>query len=168
MSNTSDGMGRAETRLMRFAAALNAIVVSVWVGSQIAIGYIAAPVLFAQLTDRMLAGNLAGAMFSVMTWVGLGCGAYLLLYQFVTHGVAVRHSVAFRLVVMMLAVTLIGHFGIGPLLAQLKAAALPLPVMETPLRDRFAFWHGVSSLLYLLQTLLGVALLVRQGRGRPA
>lgn len=159
-------MHRAETRLMRLTAALYAIVISVWVGGQAAIGYIAAPVLFSQLTDRMLAGNLAGAMFSVMAVVGLGCGAYLLLYLAMTQGAAVRRSAAFWLVVSMVAVTLAGHFGIGPILAQLKAAALPQPVMESALRERFAFWHGVSSLLYLLQTLLGLLLVVRQGYGR--
>lgn len=159
-------MRRAETRLMRLAAALHAIVISVWVGGQAAIGYIAAPMLFSQLTDRMLAGNLAGAMFSVMAWVGLGCGAYLLLYLALTQGVAVRRSPAFWLVVTMVAVTLAGHFGIGPILAQLKAEALPQPVMESALRERFALWHGASSLLYLLQTLLGMALVVQQSHGR--
>lgn len=160
-------MRRAETRLMRLAAALHAIVISVWVGGQVAIGYIAAPMLFSQLTDRMLAGNLAGAMFSVMAWVGLGCGAYLLLYLALTQGVAVRRSPAFWLVVTMVAaVTLAGHFGIGPILAQLKAEALPQPVMESALRERFALWHGASSLLYLLQTLLGMALVVQQSHGR--
>lgn len=161
-------MNHAATRPRRLFSALHAVVVSVWVGGQAAIGYIAAPVLFSQLTDRMLAGNLAGAMFSVMAWVGLGCGAYLLLYLIMTQGAAVRRSPAFWLVVMMVAVTLAGHFGIGPILAQLKLAALPLPVMETPLRDRFAFWHGASSLLYLLQTLLGMVLVVRQDRDRKS
>jgi hypothetical protein len=49
---------------------------------------------------------------------------------------------------------------------QLKADALPRQVMESALRDRFATWHGVSSILYLLQSLLGVALVVQQERGR--
>ena len=51
-----------------------------------------------------------------------------------------------------------GHFGVQPILAQLKADALPRQVMESALRDRFATWHGVSSALYLVQTLLGIAL----------
>ncbi len=68
----------------------------------------------------------------------------------------------------MLAATLLSHFGIQPLMAELKLEALPKPVMESALRDRFALWHGVSSGFYLLQTLLGVALVVLQGRGRKA
>jgi len=72
----------------------------------------------------------------------------------------------FWIVLIMLGLTLAGHFGIQPILAQLKADALPRQVMESALRDRFATWHGVSSILYLLQSLLGVALVVQQERGR--
>ena len=39
------------------------ILLTLWVGSLWAIGYIAAPTLFATLEDRALAGTLAGAMF---------------------------------------------------------------------------------------------------------
>lgn len=151
---------------MRLASALYGIVIAVWVGGQIAIGYIAAPVLFSQLADRMLAGNLAGMMFSVTAWAGLGCGAYLLLYLVMTWGASVLRSAEFRIVVLMIVLTLAGHFGIQPILAQLKTEALPQPVMESLLRDRFALWHGVSSALYLFQTLSGIALVLMQGRGK--
>jgi hypothetical protein len=33
------------------------------------------------------------------------------------------------------------------------------------LRDRFATWHGVSSILYLVQSVLGLWLVVWSGRG---
>jgi hypothetical protein len=66
----------------------------------------------------------------------------------------------------MLALAAAGHFGVQPVLAQLKADALPRQVMESALRDRFATWHGVSSALYLVQTLLGIALLILQERGK--
>ena len=49
------------------------------------------------------------------------------------------------------------QFGIQPLLAQLKADALPREVMASVLRDRFATWHGISSILYLMQSGLGGA-----------
>ena len=57
------------------------------------------------------------------------------------------------------------RFGIQPLLAQLKADALPREVMESVLRSRFATWHGVSSILYLVQSLLGLVLVIGRGRG---
>jgi hypothetical protein len=75
-------------------------------------------------------------------------------------------SGVFWIVLLMLALTAAGHFGVQPLLAQLKADALPRQVMESALRDRFSEWHGVSRVLYLLQSLLGIALVVVQDRGR--
>jgi hypothetical protein len=151
---------------MKFANALYSIVIAIWLGSLVGIGYIAAPVLFSQLADRTLAGNLAGALFSVEAWLGMACGAYLLLYLAITHGVRSLRCGVFWLVLPMLAATLLGHFGIQPLMAQMKLAALPRPVMESALHSQFALWHGVSSGLYLLQSLLGVALVVLQDRGK--
>ncbi len=151
---------------MRFWGALYSLSITAWVGGMLAIGYLAAPILFAQLSDRTLAGNLAGAMFTAVAWVGMACGAYLLMYLLATKGWRAIKVGVFWIVLTMLLLTLAGHFGIQPVLAQLKADALPRQVMESALRDRFATWHGVSSVLYLLQSLLGVALVVRQERGR--
>ena len=75
-------------------------------------------------------------------------------------------SWAFRLVVGMLVLTLAVHFGIQPILAQLKADALPLSVMESAVKSRFVAWHGAATGLYVLQSLLGAALVLLQGRGR--
>lgn len=151
---------------MRFWGALYSLGISIWVGGLLAIGYLAAPILFAQLSDRTLAGNLAGAMFSAVAWVGIACGTYLLVFLLATKGWRAVKVGVFWIVLIMLGLTLAGHFGIQPILAQLKADALPRQVMESALRDRFATWHGVSSILYLLQSLLGVALVVQQERGR--
>jgi MFS family permease len=151
---------------MRFFSALYGIVIAIWLGSLVGIGYIAAPVLFSQLADRTLAGNLAGAMFSAEAWLGMVCGAYLLLYLAITHGARSLRCSVFWIALLMLAVTLLSHFGIQPLMAELKLEALPKPVMESALRGRFALWHGVSLGLDLLQPLLGIALVVLQGRGK--
>lgn len=151
---------------MRFAESLYSIVIATWVGGMLAIGYLAAPVLFSQLSDRALAGNLAGAMFNVAAWVGFACGGYLLLFFIARKGWRCLRAGIFWIVVAMLAITAAGHFGIQPLLAQLKADALPRQVMESALRSRFATWHGISSGLYLLESLLGLWLVVIQDRGR--
>ena len=71
-------------------------------------------------------------------------------------------GLSWRLIVppllLMLALTAVSQFGLQPWLAQLKAQALPREVMESVLRDRFATWHGISSILYLLQSVLGLLL----------
>ena len=149
-----------------FLSALYNIAVALWVGGLFATGYLAAPVLCSQIADRSLAGAVAGAMFSVMAWVGLACGTYLLLYVLAGKGWRAVQSGVFWIVLLMLALTVAGHFGVQPILAQLKADALPRQVMESALRDRFSTWHGVSSALYLVQSLLGIALVVLQERGK--
>jgi hypothetical protein len=65
------------------------------------------------------------------------------------------------LVCLMLLLTLLGQFGMQPLLAELKSMALPQYVMDSPYADRFRFWHGVSSMVFLVQSLLGVVLLLK-------
>jgi len=151
--------------MRRFADALDTIALTLWVGGLWAIGYGVAPTIFSTLADRHLAGVLAGKLFALIGWVGLICAAYLLLSMlFRLGGGALRRGV-FWLLLLMLALTAVSQFGLQPWLAQLKAEALPREVMESVLRDRFATWHGVSSILYLVQSLLGVLLVVGSGRG---
>ena len=50
---------------------LENLLLAVWGGTLIGIGYIAAPILFKALDDRALAGNLAGQMFHIIMLEGL-------------------------------------------------------------------------------------------------
>jgi hypothetical protein len=78
---------------------------------------------------------------------------------------ALRSGV-FWLVLAMLLLALVGHFGIHPILAQLKAEAWPHSVMESAVKGRFTAWHGAAGGFYVLQCLLGAALALLQGRER--
>jgi len=139
--------------------------ITLWVGGLWAIGYMAAPVLFASLGDRHLAGMVAGKLFALIAWVGLGCAVYLLVFLVVRWRGGIFGRSAFWLVLLMTLLAAVSLFGIQPLMAQLKADALPREVMESVLRDRFATWHGVSSILYLMQSLLGLWLVILANRG---
>lgn len=151
--------------MRRVPEALYLIAITLWVGGLWAIGYIAAPVLFASLGDRQLAGMVAGKLFALIGWLGLGSAAYLLAFIMIRSGAGFFKSANFWLVLLMGLLTAASQFGIQPLMAQLKADALPREVMESVLRDRFAAWHGISSILYLVQSLLGLWLVVWSGRG---
>ncbi|GAB4177984.1 MAG: DUF4149 domain-containing protein [Rhodocyclaceae bacterium] len=151
--------------MRRISEALYAIAIALWVGGLWAIGYLAAPALFRALSDRALAGDLAGRLFALIAWVGIVCAVYLILFLITRKGWRAFACAPFWLVVAMLAMTLAGQFGIQPLLAQLKADAFPREVMESVLRSRFAVWHGVASVLYLVESVAGLALVVLQGRG---
>ena len=150
----------------KFSESLYSIAITLWVGALWVIGGIAAPTLFYRIADRILAGNLAGQMFTLGAWTGMACAAYLLLFLIVRRGLGVWKSGVFWLALLMLALTLAGHFGIGPILAQLRVDALPRQIMESTLRDRFAAWHGISSGLYLIESLLGLWLVLWQDRGK--
>ena len=145
--------------------ALYLIAITIWVGGLWAIGYIAAPVLFIHLGDRQIAGMVAGKLFAIIGWVGIGSAAYLLIFLLSRWGGRFLKCSVFWLVVLMLLMSVVSQFGIQPLMAQLKSDALPREVMESVLRDRFATRHGISSILYLMQSMLGLWLVVWSNRG---
>lgn len=146
--------------MSRVADRLAVVLVTLWVGGMWTIGYLVAPTLFGTLADRAAAGLVAGRLFSLIGWLGLGCGSYVLLLIAVRQQGRSIRNVVFWMVAAMLLLIAVGQFGIQPLMAELKASALPADVMDSPLRDRFATWHGVSSVLYLLQSLLGLGVVL--------
>ena len=142
------------------AESLQEIAVTLWVGGLWITGYMVAPVLFASLADRMLAGMLAGKMFAVISYIGMVCGSYLLVYRITRLGGSALKEGFFWAVLAMLLLTLAAHFGIQPIIEHLKEAALPRDVMQSVFKDRFRAWHGISSILYLIQSLLGLFLVL--------
>lgn len=152
--------------MRRFWDGLAGTLLVLWVGGMWAVGYVAAPVLFSKLSDKLLAGALAGRLFEVMAWIGIVAAAYLLIYRVARDGAAVLKTLFFWILIAMLVLTLIGQFGIQPILQGLKDQAMPRAVMESVFADRFRHWHGVSSILYLLQSGLGLLLVWRAGLAR--
>jgi len=148
----------------RIAEALHAVAVTLWVGGLWAVGLLVAPMLFHHLADRALAGDLAGRLFAAMAYVGLGCGAYLLLYRLLRFGGAALRQGFLWVTLLMLLLVAAGQFGIQPILASLKEQAMPEQVMESVFRARFSAWHGVASVLYLIESALGLALVLLQAR----
>lgn len=134
---------------------------ALWVGGAWAVGYLAAPVLFYNLDDKMLAGQLAGEMFKWMAYFGMVAAGYLLIFRLNRFGGAAFKQAFFWIALLMLLIVLAGRFGIQPIMEQLKDQALGQDVMQSLVRDRFQAWHGVSSVLYLIQSLLGLALLAK-------
>ncbi len=152
---------------MKFIAdTLQSIAVTLWVGGLWAIGLIVAPLLFHTLTDRAQAGMLAGVLFTTIAYIGLGCGAYLLLFRLARCGGQVFRQLFFWSALLMMGLAAAGQFGVQPIMSSLKQQALPSEAMHSIFRDRFAAWHGVSSLLYLIECALGLVMVVQHGRGR--
>jgi len=133
---------------LQLVAALERILLTVWVGSLWVTGFMVAPVLFASLEDRALAGTLAGALFGLTAWLGLGCGVALLILSRLRAG---RGGWRLWVTIVMLVLVAAGHFGLAPMIAELRAAGL----VDTP---RFGRLHGLASLLFLVNALLGLGL----------
>jgi ABC-type transport system involved in multi-copper enzyme maturation permease subunit len=123
------------------------------------IGYIVTPTLFAMLDDRMLAGHIAGKLFSVIAYIGSIAAIYLLGFMVVRQRRAVLCSVLFWVVAVMLVCVAMGVI-LQMEMAALKAGLGSMDVMESAQRGRFAMLHGVASVVYLAQSLLGVWVVV--------
>jgi hypothetical protein len=136
--------------------------ITLWVGGLWIVGFMVAPLLFSTLAEnRALAGALAGAMFKGIAWVGIACGSFLLLYELFSARAASLKRLAFWLVLMMLAITIIMQFWLQPFVIALRAMGAPVETLAFPALRSFAFWHGISSVLYLLQGMLGLALVLK-------
>lgn len=140
---------------------LSSFAITLWVGGLWGIGYLAVPILFYAQPDRQMAGMLAGKMFETLGNVGIVCGAYLLLHRWLAVGKQVSRDVSAWLIIVMLCITLLTQFTIQPLMTGLKLQALPLDVMQSAFAGQFKMWHGISSIIYLIQSLLGAWLVVR-------
>src|SRR5574343_2017177 len=107
----------------KLSEALYLVAITLWVGGLWVIGYLAAPLLFASLGDRQLAGVVAGKLFALIGWIGLGSAAYLLVFLFVRHGAGALKRLSVWLILPMALMTAASLFGIQPLMVQLKLDA---------------------------------------------
>ena len=139
---------------------LNLIVITLWVGALWTTG-LSAYVLFDSLQDKQLAGSLAGKLFTVVSYIGMASGFYLLIQRLLDYGTGALKQGFFWAVFVMLLLVLAGHFGVQPILAQLKADAMPSDVMHSIFAEKFGKWHGVASVAYLVECLLGFVLVLK-------
>lgn len=129
------------------------ILLTLWVGSMWTVGYIVAPVLFKML-DKSTAGNVAGQLFSIVSYLGLFCAVSLLINLVYQQGWQLRHWQLWVLLVMFV-VILLGQFVLQPMMAELKASGL-----TGAAAGQFAKLHGIASVLFLVNSLAGLALVV--------
>lgn len=139
---------------------LTLILITLWVGALWATGF-SAYILFDTVQDKQLAGGLAGKLFTVVSYIGMVSAFYLLIQRLLDFGTSALKQSYFWAVFVMLLLVLAGHFGIQPILAQLKTDALPNDVMHSVFADRFGKWHGIASIAYLIECLLGFVLVLK-------
>lgn len=149
---------------MRFAQVSRLLLITAWVGSLWAVGYLVAPTLFLTLSDRVLAGTIAGKLFRVEAWLSLAIGCGLLLLLWLSRLQSDDHKKMFKLVGAMLACTLLGYFALQPSMAALRETAAGGALVGDAL-TKFGILHGIASGIYLIQSLLGVMLVLKNSAG---
>jgi len=146
---------------VNYYAALERLLLTVWVGALWAVGYLAVPTLFTVLDDRMLAGMLAGRMFTAVSLLGLFCGGLLLIGSWWRQRRLELHG---GILLAMLVLVAAGEFWVQPLMAALKAEGLSA---GSATAVKFARLHGLASILYLLNSVLGLILVLKGPASAP-
>ncbi len=144
-------------------ARIENLILTVWVGGLISIGYVAVPVLFKTLEDRSMAGDIAGTMFTVVSVIGAVCGFILLLSMWRHLGKNKFKHWRFWTVIIMLILVLIGAVVLQPIMANIKQDGL---VEGSEAVAQFAKLHGISAILYLATVILGSILVMAGSRSK--
>ena len=143
---------------------LERLLLTIWVGTLLAIGYLAVPVLFHSLDDNILAGRLAGQMFYIVNLIGVTSGIILLLLAYIQDQHNFFRKRRTYLIVTMLLLTLTAMLILQPQMEAIKAQLGWHDIAE--LKARFGRLHGVSSLLYLVTSVIGVVIVSSTGQRR--
>lgn len=139
------------------------VLAMVWVGSQLTIGFLVAPTLFS-LLPRVTAGDVAGNLFHSEAIIGGVCATLLLSLG---NALVRRGWRGYRelqwIVLAMLLLVIVGYFALQPFMAGLRDAARDAGVAlaQSRFAARFGLLHGISSALYVVETLAGILLVWR-------
>jgi uncharacterized Tic20 family protein len=137
------------------------VISGLWVGSFIAIGFLVVPVLFATLGDRQVAGFIAATLFKINAYIGVGVCILLMLVANHVVNLGNRSYRQIRwILLLMLMCAVATAFIIIPWMNTLRDQALQLgiPVRDTSNAKLFSLLHMVSSVVFIIQSILGIAL----------
>ena len=140
------------------------LIAGIWVGSLLAVGYLVAPAIFSTMSDRQAAGMVAGSIFKLEAYLSLivCIGLMVLANLLVNRGLNQFRIIRWLLLAMLLC-SLAAAFVFIPWMNTLRDNALDqgMPVMLSPSATLFGRLHGASSMLFMLQSLLGIFLVWR-------
>jgi len=128
------------------------LVVTTWLGVLWSVGYLAAPVLFEMLEDTRLAGMIAGQLFHLVAWLSLIAAALLLGLLPLTATPGRLRSAKMAAAGIMVSLVSAMEWIVRPMM---ESARLP----DGSAGEQFLVLHGVSAVMYLLASLLGLVLL---------
>ena len=138
--------------------AVERVLLTLWVGGLWVVGLVVAPVLFRHY-ERMVAGEIAGRLFAAMSFLGMLCGVLLLAFAVMRTRQRVWRDWRAVALVLMLAITAIGEFGLAARMRELKEL-ISLPPVAPVVLSEFGRLHGIASLLFLVNSALGLVLVI--------
>ena len=125
------------------------ILQAVWLGAHITIGYVVAPLLFHFASrgeiSRMTAGNVAGELFHVLMYFGLFTAVAWWLF---CRSVRQPSHILNALIVLLA----LSEWVITPVIVAIKQKQSQW--LYDLVGGSFGMWHGISSSVYLLITVL--------------
>ena len=140
---------------------LFSLVTGLWVGGLIAVGFLVTPILFSALGDRQVAGMVAGHLFRVEA----NLSVFLSVVLMILANVLVRQGndqfrIARWTLLGMLACAISAAFILIPWMESVKDQALyvGMSVMESSFAELFTRLHNISSIVFSIQSLLGLFL----------
>jgi hypothetical protein len=140
------------------------LISGIWVGSFITIGFFVVPVLFSSLGDRQVAGFVAANLFKSTAYIGVLISLILMVMaNYLVRCGKSQYRFTRWLLLGMLACTVGAAFILIPWMNSLRDQALylGLSVRESTNATLFNRLHGISSTLFLIQTILGMVLIWR-------
>jgi hypothetical protein len=147
--------------ILRFFKMLS---LALWVGSIFFFAAVVAPILFSVLPTRALAGVVVSHSLSSLHWIGIFCGLVFLfcaaLLAFIEGGAAPFQRCDL-LIILMMAVTLIAHFGVERRMNNLKTEMGVIDVVpqQDARRVEFNRLHVWSTRMEGSVLLVGLALM---------
>ena len=148
------------TKTQRVFSAISGL----WVGSFIAIGFLVVPALFSTLGDRQVAGLVAANLFKTTAYVGVALSGFLMVMANHLVRTGLNPFRAIRWILLGLLICTEGAaFVIIPWMNAIREQALfaGISVRESPDAELFNRLHGISSILFLIQSILGLILVWR-------
>lgn len=132
-----------------------------WVGSYIAIGFLVVPLLFSTLGDRHVAGFVAAGLFRIEAYSSVFLSTFLMVMANHLVRQGLNHYRFIRWILLgMLACSVAAAFILIPWMNSLRDQALNLglSVRESSYAELFLKLHSVSSVLYMIEAVLGLGL----------
>lgn len=140
---------------------LRLLLAALWAGSIWGVSYLAAPSAFAVL-DNTQAGSVVGTMLTREAWLAIVLAVLLWLLVARSSDLdAIRKRWLNWTVFGMLACSLVVYLGLQPVMAAIRESAEPAGVRASPQWGTFMALHGVSQLLYLIESVLGAVLVIK-------